>query len=174
VRDTLAETETRGTLARLRGLRGDLIDPTIALHHRRVVRTPVRANGQAQVPAASHKRHQRRRYVGSRWRWRASGAGSCFSGVRSGIRPSPRRAAQLTRPLEVFQRSPLGHQTMWTRGAISTPWRPSFSRSGGAAWSVLPCGSFPPGSRGTLRASQRGYDPSPQGSNRVQRPSTVA
>ena len=42
-------------LARLRALRGDLIDPTIALHHGRVVRTPVRANGRRrpQRPATN-------------------------------------------------------------------------------------------------------------------------
>ena len=51
----------------------------------------------------------------------ASGAGSCFSDVRSAMRPSPRGAAQLTRPLDVFQRSPVCHQMM-RPGAISTAW----------------------------------------------------
>ena len=66
----------------------------------------------------------------------ASGAGSCFSDVRSAMRPSPRGAAQLTRPLDVFQRSPVCHQMM-RPGAISTAWRPSGNSIGGVASSVL-------------------------------------
>jgi hypothetical protein len=66
----------------------------------------------------------------------ASGASSCFSDVRSAMRPSPRGAAQLTRPLDVFQPSPVCHQMM-RPGAISTARRPSGSSIGGVASSVL-------------------------------------
>ena len=48
----------------------------------------------------------------------------------------PRGAAQLTRPLDTFQRSPVCHQMM-RPGAISTARRPSGSSIGGVASSVL-------------------------------------
>ena len=69
-------------------------------------------------------------------RWLRGARGSCFSDVRSAMRPSPGGAAQLTRPLDTFQRSPVCHQMM-RPGAISTARRPSGSSIGGVASSVL-------------------------------------
>jgi adenylate cyclase len=46
----LAGTDEDRTLARLRALRGDLIDPTVALHHGRCSGAPRRAGAPRATP----------------------------------------------------------------------------------------------------------------------------
>jgi hypothetical protein len=45
----LAGADEERTLARLRALRSDLIDPTVALHHGRVVKRPALPHGGARA-----------------------------------------------------------------------------------------------------------------------------